>query len=138
MKTVLLSVAAGIFFSSWQFVMRQSGISNPFVAAFVLNFATMLVLFPMAAKDLNWKLLLSAGVLMGLIAGIINGAGHAINQRLVVDKGEEISRFGAIVPAVCVVIGVVGGFWFYGEPISWKKIAGVCAVLIGIALVATK
>ncbi len=38
MRMVILSVLAGIFFSSWQFLMRYSGITNPFDADYVLNF----------------------------------------------------------------------------------------------------
>ncbi|MEK7641093.1 MAG: hypothetical protein AAB389_03810 [Patescibacteria group bacterium] len=138
MKTVVLSVLAGVFFSSWQFVMRASGISNPFVAAFLLNLGTMMVIFPMAAKELNWKILLSAGAFLAIIAGLINGVGHSINARLVVDKTEEISRFGAIIPAVCVLVSVICGFWILGEPITWRKTIGICVVLIGIGIVATK
>ncbi|TSC81715.1 MAG: hypothetical protein G01um101419_767 [Parcubacteria group bacterium Gr01-1014_19] len=138
MKTVLLSVLAGIFFSSWQFVMRASGISNPFVAAFMLNLGTLMVIFPMAAKGLNWKLLLSGGALMAITAGLINGIGHSINARLVVNKTEEISRFGAIIPAVCVLVSVICGFCLLGEPITWRKLIGICVVLIGITIVATK
>ena len=138
MKTVILSVLAGVFFSSWQFVMRASGISNPFVAAFLLNLGTLLVIFPMAAKELNWKMFLSAGVFLAIIAGLINGVGHSINARLVVDKTAEISRFGAIIPAVCVLVSVVLGFWLLVEPITWRKGIGICVVLIGIAIVATK
>lgn len=138
MRMVILSVLAGVFFGSWQFLMRYSGISNPFVAAFVLNFCTMLVIFPMAAKDLSWKMFLSAGALIALAAGIVNGIGHSINSRLVVDKTEELSKFGAIIPAVCVLVSVIGGFYLYDEPMSWRKITGIAVVLTGIVIVATK
>ncbi len=138
MRTMTLSLITGIFFGSWTFVMRASGISNPFVAAFVVNLVTTLVLLPMAGKELSWKMLCSAGGLAVLAAGVINGLGHAINAKLVVDRTQEMSRFGVIIPAVCVVIGVIGGVALFGEPLGWKKIAGAAIVLIGIALLATK
>ena len=136
--TLLWCLVAGFFFGGWQLVMRASNLKDPFVAAFLLNVATVITLMPFVRGRVNTPTLFSLGILIAIAAGVMNGLGHAINSRLVLDRGEELMRFGAVVPAVVVLVNVAGGRIFYGEKFSGLKFVGILLILGGIKLLAGK
>jgi drug/metabolite transporter (DMT)-like permease len=135
MGTLLLCVIAATFFGGWQLVMRASDLKDPFVAAFVLNMASAIAILPFAKGRCDTTTLFSTGMLIAIAAGVLNGIGHIVNARLVLNRAEEFMRFGTIVPAVVVLTTVLGGWLFYAERFSPSKTLGIALVLAGIALV---
>ena len=138
MRTIVLCIAAGVCFAGWQLVMRKSGIKDPFLGAFLLNLATVAVLLPVAGGSFSPKTLLTWGVVIALVAGAINGAGHVFNQNLVLSNSEEFSRFGVLVPAVVILTTVIGGVVFFHESLTLLKTIGMILVIAGMVLITPK
>ncbi len=137
-NTLFSCVLAGLCFGGWQLVMRASGLKDPMLAAFLLNIATVITFIPFMRGRIDVTTLFSYGVVLALIAGLINGFGHVVFQRLVLAREEELVRFGAVVPAIVVLVSVAGAVAFYGEILSGKKIFGVVLVLAGIKFLAMR
>jgi drug/metabolite transporter (DMT)-like permease len=131
-------VMVGFFFGSWQVVMRASGINNPFVAAFILNAATLAMVTPFAVSGLGDRQIFGVAGLVALAAGFLNGLGHIFFQKLVLSKTEDLTRFGAVVPAVVILVAVIGGVTFYAESLTWQKGAGIALIVLGIVAVSWK
>ena len=45
---------------------------------------------------------------------------------------SQISIYMAIIPALCVLAGVLGGILFYSEPMAVPKIIFILVILIGV------
>jgi multidrug transporter EmrE-like cation transporter len=118
--------------------MRKSGIKDPFLGAFLINLATVVVLAPFARNSLSPSTLLTWGVGIALVAGSINGLGHLFNQHLVLSVSEQFSQFGVLVPAVVILTAVLGGVVFFRESLTIGKTVGIGFVIAGIVLISPK
>lgn len=132
-SSFLLCLVAGTFFGSWPLIMRSSGL-NYVVAALALQLGSFIVFTPLLSGRANTTTILAVGVLVGLLAGIVNGFGQLSFQKLVSLKDVEISRFTVIVVTLQIIISVVGGYVIYHEPFTVRKTAGIVAAIVAVNL----
>ncbi|MDP6043585.1 MAG: DMT family transporter [Dehalococcoidales bacterium] len=108
---------------------------NPFLYMYLLAFGSAIVLAPYMVKakgkvtvliegQRNKKITPVAGLLMFLAYGLILLA-------------MQFTRVSYIIPAreVGIIIGVVLGTIFLGEPFSKRRIVGSCLITTGVALI---
>tara|TARA_Y100000031_G_C8218329_1_gene384597 strand:- start:790 stop:1665 length:876 start_codon:yes stop_codon:yes gene_type:complete len=108
---------------------------NPFLYMYLLAFGSAIVLAPYMVKakgkvtvliegQRNKKIIPVAGLLMFLAYGLILLA-------------MQFTRVSYIIPAreVGIIIGVVLGTIFLGEPFSKRRIVGSCLITTGVALI---
>ena len=90
---------------------------------------------PLAAIGIGSAGGLPAGkaLLLGLLAGLINGIGLYAYGRLIAGK-EEVSKYLPMALALSPAIIALGGIIFFGESFTIAKIAGLCAVMVAIYL----
>lgn len=128
-------LVAGVLFTAWPFVMRASGLP-PLIAAFVLHVSSLFVFIPgMLRAGADLRTLLTVGVLLGVLAGVMNGLGHLAFQQMIALKSVELSRMTLVLVAIQIIVGIVGGKFAYGEALTAEKIIGAILILGGIALV---
>jgi len=76
-------------------------------------------------KDLGW---VSLGALVTVLGGIF---------LIVLVSRAEINQVMTICQPGTIVLGVILGMLFFSEELSYKKVAGISLVCLGIALVMT-
>jgi drug/metabolite transporter (DMT)-like permease len=124
----ILSVA--LFWGGWPLVARQAGdhgIAGSTVLA-AMTLVTVAVALPFTGTALpgirDSATLALAGVMMGL--GLI--AFNAVATNPVI----EVSTSVPIMDTSMLLVSVVGGIWFFGEPVTARKLVGISLLLAGI------
>ena len=110
-----LTFLSGVFFGVWPLVMRASGLVG------------ISVFKGTAFPSLN-------GLLIGLAAGLLNGFGVLAYGKLIGMPEVEMSKIVPLLVVLIAAVGVLGGYFFYGEPFTLRKIIGIIAVIIAAFL----
>lgn len=125
-----LTFLSGLFFGAWPLVMRASGLATAWVVM-ILALGTGLVGISVfkgtASPSLN-------GLLIGLAAGLLNGMGSLAYGKLLGMPEAEMSKIVPLLVVLIGAVGVFGGYFFYGEPFTLRKIIGIITVIIAALL----
>lgn len=130
-----LALTAGLFFGIWPLVIKTSGL-QPVSAAFILSGISAIVCLPFLKLGGGGSWTMGA-VLLGVLAGLLNGAGTVAFQQAIASK-LEISTVVFIILTLQVVITVLGGRVFYGDVFTPQKIAGIVAACVAMFLLTGK
>jgi uncharacterized membrane protein len=151
MKAILLAVGAGVCWGVGEVFTRSvlhTGRIGPVTAIAVRTTVALPVLWlayllvvhggwggpggePRDWMRAGWPTL--AKLILG--SGLVAGAAAMIFFYMALNLGE-VSRVKPIAFALAPAVGAVLAFAFLGEPVTARKIAGICAVLVGIVLLA--
>ena len=148
---VLMCLVAGVLFGSYPFLVRPSGF-NWIPAGLLFHIGSIAVFVILAALDpaarradvsaaglllqpefaTKMRNSIPMAILMGMgmvvIAGLMNGIGHASFQFLIASK-VELSRVANIVPTLCVIVGLVLGTAIGKEPVTMSKVIATALAL---------
>ena len=130
------AVFAGLCFGGWPLIMKLSGL-NPIVAATVLAVASLAVFLPFLKGNVNIAELTATGVVIALIAGVINGLGSIAIQRVLASPVEVTTGILVII-ITQVVVTAIGGRLFYHETFTVNKAVGLLAAVAAIKLLTGK
>lgn len=133
LQALLLLIVAGCMFGGWPLVMRSSGL-NPIVAGCFLQATSFCVFLPFLRGNLDTKTLVTAGALLAIAAGTMNGVGSVIFQHLVARPEVELSRAILVLVVTQTILVTVLGRIIYDEPITFQKALGVILAVISIIL----
>lgn len=125
-----LTFLSGVFFGVWPLVMRASGLGAAWVAIMLAlgsGLVGISVFKGTAFPSLN-------GLLIGLAAGLLNGFGVLAYGKLIGMPEVEMSKIVPLLVVLIGAVGVLGGYFFYGEPFTLRKIIGIIAVIIAAFL----
>ncbi len=139
--TVAMILAAGVAFGAWPLITRGSKL-HYLPAGLALQIGTMatFIIFmclTQTSADLKSAFNLENDgrlVWIALLAGLVNGLGQLAMQKLVASHTVEISVFATATLAVMAVVYMIGGYLIYHEPITPRKIAGLCTAIITLQL----
>ncbi len=132
MNAFLLMLVIALFWGSWQLVTKSSDVQDPYVRGFLVNLMTAAGFLPFVWGKISTSTFISRGGIILLAGGLVNFVGHALFPRLQTVSKAQISVYGAVIPALCVVMGVVGGVLFYGEPVTIPKVFCTLLIVAGI------
>ena len=130
-------VIAGLCFGTWPLIMKSSGL-NAIMASFVLTVVSLMVYLPFLKGGFDQAALLKTGVILAVVAGLLNGIGTIAFQRMVGAKDLEISQVVLMVVIIQIVITAAGGSLFYHELFTIKKAFGVVAAGLAAYLLTSK
>ena len=135
-RALLLMLAISLFWGSWQLITNASDIQNPYVRGFLVNLITAAGFLPFVWGDISPSTFVSRGGIILLVGGLVNFVGHALIPRLQIatgaGAGAEVSVYGAIIPALCMVVMVTGGIAFYHESTAVLKIFFILIIIVGV------
>lgn len=134
----IFAIIAGACFGAWPLIMRLSGF-NPALAAATIAVITLATCLPFLNRNNAnlaefWKI----GALAALVAGIINGLGQMLLQKAIGAKDVDVTRTLTLVVLTQIVMQAIGGRFLYGEPITFKKGAGILLALVVAKLLTEK
>jgi len=130
-------VIAGLCFGTWPLIMKSSGL-NAIMASFVLTVVSLLVYLPFLKSGFDQATLLKAGVILAVVAGLLNGIGTIAFQKMVGSKEVDITQVVLMVIIIQIVITAAGGRLFYHEIFTVKKVLGVVAAGLAAYLLTSK
>ena len=131
MSFVMICIfGVAVFWGGWPLVARLAGdhgLAGSLVLA-ALTFLTVAVAMPLTSTALpgarDTALLALAGVMMGL--GLI--AFNAVSANPMI----ELSTAIPIMDTSMLLVSVIGGIWFFGEPVTARKLIGIALLIAGI------
>ena len=142
---LILCVFTALCFTTWPFLMKQSGL-HYLTAAFMLNAVSAAVFLPaFLSRGIHGGFPVKAALLLGLSAGLLNGLGHYFFQQVIASK-TEASRFIVVLLVIQVVVAMTIPFVIRAyapdaltaETISLRKIGGAILAIGAIVLLAAK
>ncbi len=133
MKSLFLCLMPGVAFGVWPLIMRATGF-GPLLSFSMLTFTSLMCIIPMTYFFSEAIPHAPKAVLLGAIAGIINGIGCFIYLKLIASAGGELSKIIPLVTVLIVITSFLGAYFFYNEPITLKKIGGIVAVILAVIL----
>ena len=130
-------VIAGLCFGTWPLIMKSSGL-NAIMASFVLTVVSLLVYLPFLKSGFDQAALLKMGVILAVVAGLLNGIGTIAFQKMIGAKEMDITQVVLMVIIIQFVITAAGGRLFYHELFTLKKALGVVAAGLTAYLLTSK
>lgn len=134
---LLWPVIAGLCFGTWPLIMKSSGL-NAIMASFVLTVVSLLVYLPFLKSGFDQASLLKVGVILAVVAGLLNGIGTIAFQKMIGGKEMDISQVVLMVIIIQIVITAAGGRLFYGDIFTVKKVFGIVAAGFAAYLLTSK
>jgi len=131
---LILSLLAGFFFGLWPIIARFAGISS-FWIAFLIPLGTLLVVSFEAAPKIavsTWPLYKL--LLIGLVAGAINGLGMLAYGRVLANGDLNVSKYVPIVAILSIATAAVGAFILFKEPVTVQKSLGLLFAVAAVWL----
>lgn len=128
---MLYPFLAGLFFGTWPLLMRGTNWTGA-QGGFWVSVVTLVVFLPLWRGDSTG--FTSKALLLGIMAGLLNGLGSVFYQKALADPKLEISRTLLVVLVTTIVVGTLGARLFYGELLDIKKMLGLTLGLIGVLL----
>jgi drug/metabolite transporter (DMT)-like permease len=129
-----LAALAGIGFAGFFLCMKQAGEISPLWAATFSRCASLLAAGLLVVISRQFRPLVSAGIGLGLLAGLLESVGTAVFI-----KASQAGRLDAAVvisslyPAVTVILARV----LLGEHFTPWRMAGLVAALVAVPMIAT-
>lgn len=114
-------VGVATCFGLWPIIGRLGGVSNAWFPALICA-GGLAVTLPSALRE---GLPLNKGVLIVLLAGLVNGLGMRWFNTIVNWKGQDFARFQTMILVLMTLITVVAAALVLHEPITAKKLIGV-------------
>lgn len=132
MKNVLLCIIlTALFFGGWPIVARTAGKTGT-TGAFIMAAMALVpigivmmrqgVLLPMST---SWPKLCIAGMMMG--SGLIAYNFAVSNPKV------EVSIVVPTISTLMIIVTTLGGMFFFGEPLTVRKVIGITLLIAGIA-----
>ena len=136
-SSVFWPMLAGLCFGIWPLLMKSSGL-NPSMASLVLTTVSLLVYLTFLRTGFDQVALGRIVVLFAVVAGVLNGIGTLAFQKAVGGRELDLTTAVLIVIMLQLVITVVGGLLFYGDPLTGKRFLGFCTAVITAYLLTSK
>lgn len=131
---LILSLLAGFFFGLWPVIARSAGLPSYWIA-FLIPLGTLLVVSIVAIpRMLSNNFSLSTLILIGLVAGAVNGLGMLAYGRVLANGNLNVSKYVPIVAVVSIAAAAIGAFVVFKEPITLQKATGLIAAAIAVWL----
>ncbi len=134
-KAALLCVVNAICWALAPLIGRLSNASAT-VMAVLISVGSLIAVLPIVFTQ-NYAMVGSKGLLIGLVAGILNGIGVIIFYGLVSGSAQGLWEASKIIPIVFVLVPigvVVGARLIFAEAITFEKTAGLVLACIAIWL----
>lgn len=122
------AVVAAAAFAIWPLVVRVVNISPGWLGLLV-SAGTAAVALALAHTE---GLPNTRNLIVGLLAGVINGLGMLAYSKVLGDKTIDLTRIVPIILVLVPIMVVAGGVAIYHEPFTARKLAGVG--LAGVAI----
>ena len=136
MRIFLLYAVTIIGWGMWTVVMRVSGM-KPFIGAATIAIVYALIcIVPFAAHaqsetdGLAWRMLV-----IGIVAGVLNGAG-AITFQMLRYEVKNFLSMNLITIMGIISVNVIGARLLIGDPITFKKAVGIAFAFLAAFLLA--
>lgn len=131
-QTLLYSLFVAFSFSLWPILTRFAKV--PIVwTAILVNAATLVaaVCYLIYKGDSTPT---TKMVWIGIIAGLINGAGFLVYSNLLAKSNLNVSTVVAVIDILIPIVAVILGVFFLKEAVSFYKILGLLLACAGIYL----
>src|SRR3972149_12092065 len=126
MKTPLLyCIFAGLFFGTWPLLARFGNLGSGWLALLISVGTGVVALFAVATPVPAAK-----SILIGFIAGLMNGLGMLAYAKLIGWQGAELSRTIPTSIALMPVFAALGALILFSEPFTAKKILGIGFIVV--------
>jgi drug/metabolite transporter (DMT)-like permease len=129
-STILCIAAVALFWGGWPLVARVAG-ENGLSGSLVLAAVTFVSVA--AAALLGGAPLPSArgGAVLAL-AGLMMGLGLVAFNAVSSDPRVELSTAIPVMDTSMLLVSVIGGIWFFSEPVTARKLLGIALLVSGI------
>ena len=110
--------------------------ANGMVMAVAINFGSLVAVLPIAFTQ-NYAAVGFKGLMVALVAGIINGAGVIAFYQLVYGSAQGHWEASKIIPIVFVLVPVLivfGAKFLFSEAITAQKVVGISFACVAIWL----
>jgi drug/metabolite transporter (DMT)-like permease len=132
--TAALYIAAA--YVAWPMVGRYLGLGGPWVSTMVLVVSTIAGTLIATPQMLKQPLPPWEGLGWMAVVSVLNGIAVYIYSTQTSDKEVPAGAFMAATTIAMVVLGVLAGWYFFGEAMSARKWLGVVFAAIAIWLIA--
>lgn len=125
-NATLLCVVVGIFWAAAPLLGRISSV-NAMMMTVLIASGTLVATFPVAFSQ-NYAAVGSKALMLGLLAGIVNGIGLLAFYRLVAGSNEGLWEISRVVPISLALVPVgiaIGSRLFFSEALTTEKIIGL-------------
>lgn len=129
---MVLALISAIGFGAWPLVSRGSGLS-PIWTAITLSVATAMTILA-GSPVFRGGSISTKAILIGLVAGLLNGLATLTYSQLISNKEWDISIYIPLTVGLMLVTLAVGGVVFFSESVTPSKVAGIIAILAGVYL----
>lgn len=160
MISVFQSIAAATLFSVYQVLIKRSGLNwsatlllmgiGYFAVALPINVALFLADPKMDLPRFLFRpdvwiehrgtppmpliAAMLVAMVLGLLAGILNGGGHVFYQQLIATPLADLSNLTVTIPMGCLMIGIATAVLGNGERLTWNRAGAVAAALVAVLL----
>ena len=126
----VLAFVAGLCFAGWPIVMRGTNLDTIWIAILIsfgaFVFATCIAIGKKVAIPSTKELII------GIIAGFINGFGFLLYSKLIASKSIQLSTALPLVAVTLIIFVAIAGFVIYKEPMTLKKAIGLIGAITAV------
>ena len=131
-NVLVLAFIAGLCFGGWPIIVRATTLSTNWIAVSI-SFGALIVVIGVMMK--TGTIMPSVkNLLIGLMAGIINGFGFLVYAKLIGTKSIQLSVALPLVAVTLVIFVALAGILIYKEPITFKKLIGLMGAITAVIL----
>ncbi len=127
----VLAFVAGLCFAGWPIVIRGTNLDTIWVAILISLGASVFAICIAIGKKV--AIPPTKELIIGIIAGLINGFGFLLYSKLITTKSVQLSIALPLVAVTLVIFVAVAGFIIYKEPITLKKAIGLIGAITAVA-----
>jgi drug/metabolite transporter (DMT)-like permease len=130
-------VAMAVVIIAWggyPLVARSTGVGGPLGALVLTLSALMPILTAVLWQGSSWRLTQSQWLRL-VFAGCLMGVGTTAFNFVVNSRKLDASISVPLVDMGLIVVSVIGAIWFFAEPLTARKVCGVCLLAAGIVVI---
>lgn len=120
---------AAFFFGTWPLIARFANLRAGWLAL-VFSIGTGVI----AASGLARPIPPGRSLLIGIVAGAVNGIGMMAFAKLIDWKEVEVSKFIPIIFALMPVVSTIEAALFFNETMAARKLVGLALAFIAVYL----
>lgn len=127
----VLAFVAGLCFAGWPIVMRGTNLDTIWVAILISFGASIFAITIAIGKKVIFPS--SKELIIGILAGFINGLGFLLYSKIIATKSVQLSIALPLVAVTLVIFTAAAGFIIYKEPMTLKKAIGLMGAITAVA-----
>ena len=127
----LYIVVVALFWGGYPLVVRSAGVAGH-VGTLILSLSSLLPILAVVAWEGAPARPSPGGLYKMMIAGVMMGVGLAAFIAVTNSRHLEASVSIPIMDTAMLVVTVLGAVWFFAEPVTLRKAAGLMLLIAGI------